>query len=296
MKTTPLICRRFAVALIFAFALSGCEQQTTTAEKSPSAPAPDEPIAAVINGVKISAARLAAYAGQEGVTPENRAAILENVIASELISQAAEKMGLGNNAETRERIEVARQTVLGRAFVSRFLDENPPADSAIDARFEEIRGQYQDKREYLSRHILVENEEDAKKLSDTLREDSAQFTELAAANSKDTGSASQGGSLGWSAADIYVPAFAAALESLKVGEVSAPVQSQFGWHIIMLEDSRAIAVPELDGPMRDRIKIAIERESFARHLEELRSASTTECFDSQSNSAECPGLSLIPAN
>lgn len=257
--------------------LAGLAACDSSEPKSASADAGAADAAVVVNGVAIGESRLRAYAPGGELTDENRDQIIENVISSELIAQAAEELGLHEDAETREQIAVARQTVLGRAFVNHVLGDAPPDEAAIAARYEQIKAQYQGQREYLARHILTESEEEIREIADALAADPAQFETLARERSADPGSAQNGGLLGWSAADVFVPEFASALRSLDAGETTPqPIKSDFGWHLIRVDETRPIAVPELNDEMRDRLRLAIERESFSARLQELREKATVE--------------------
>jgi len=180
-------------------------------------------------------------------SPQLREQVKQEMIGRLVAVQAAEKAGLDKQDAVRQEIELARQGILARALMADHLEKNPITDADIQAEYDEIKKAQANQQEYKLRHILVEEEQAAKDIIAALQGKKTTFDEAAKKDSIDPGSGANGGDLGWSPSSAYVPEFAQAVENLKKGEMTtAPVQTQFGWHIIQLDDARAVSVPDLD--------------------------------------------------
>ncbi|HQY29240.1 MAG TPA: peptidylprolyl isomerase [Burkholderiaceae bacterium] len=189
-------------------------------------------------------------------TPELRAAVREELIARELFVQEAEKKGLSRNADVQRQLDNVRQDILIRALIREHLKDNPIKDEEIKAEYDKVRQQAGDK-EYRARHILVEKEDEAKQIIAQLKK-GAKFEELAK-KSKDTGSAQSGGDLDWNTPQTFVKEFSEAMVKLEKGKTTeAPVKTQFGYHVIRLEDVRDAKAPPLD-QVRPQIQQELER-------------------------------------
>lgn len=259
--------------LLFAVLLGGCFHDTgdnQTADVAPPAAVAHGEIVATVNGVKIPAVRISAYAlsgGQNG----DRQSIVNNMIVSELITQQARTAGLHNQPNIAEQLIVAEQTVLGRAYTQKFITELPVSDEAVQSKYDELKADFAGRHEYRSAHILVEDEALAKDLHAQIAADNGKMADLAAQHSQDPGSSAQGGDLGWLEASVLVPEFSEALIAAEPGSlVPQPVKTRFGFHIIMVKERRPVAVPAMSDEFRERIKQAIRADSFASHLAELR--------------------------
>ncbi|MEQ1629940.1 MAG: peptidylprolyl isomerase, partial [Gallionella sp.] len=196
----------------------------------------EEKSAALVNGVSISqssvdmAVKGEVAQGRED-SPELRKSVRENLIKRELMSQEAKKLGLDKTSDVMNEIEMAKQSVLINAFLMNYVKSHPVSDDLLRQEYEARKVKLGDK-EYSARHILVESEDEAKAIIAQLNK-KVKFEKLVA-KSMDTGSAAQGGSLGWAVPSNFVPPFAYALKTLKKGEYTkVPVQSQFGWHVIL---------------------------------------------------------------
>lgn len=200
-------------------------------------------------------------------TPELRAAVRDELIARELFVQEAEKKGLTRNAEVQRQLDNLRQDVLIRALIRDYLKANPVKDEEIKAEYEKVRKQAGDK-EYRARHILVESEDDAKQIIDQLKK-GAKFEELAK-KSKDTGSAQSGGDLDWNTPQTFVKEFSDAMVKLDKGKFTeTPVKTQFGYHVIRLDDIREAKAPPLE-EVRPQIQQEIERQRVQALQQSLR--------------------------
>jgi peptidyl-prolyl cis-trans isomerase C len=196
-------------------------------------------------------------------SPELRAAVRDELIARELFSQEAEKKGLMRNAEVQRQLDNARQEILIRALIRDHLKANPITDAELKSEYDKVAKSGGDK-EYKARHVLVEKEEDAKKVIEQLKK-GAKFEDLAK-QSKDTGSAAKGGDLDWNGAGTFVKPFSDAMVKLEKGKFTeTPVQTQFGWHVIRLDDVRESSPPPLE-----QVKPQIQQELERRRVQTLQ--------------------------
>ena len=177
-------------------------------------------------------------------TPELRAAIREELNTRELLVREAKKKGLEKTPDVKNQMDLAGQTVLVRAYVGDWLKANPVSDAALHKEYDAIKAQMGDK-EYKVRHILVENEDEAKEIIAALQK-GEKFEKLAE-RSKDPGSKTKGGDLDWNAPGNFVKPFSDAMVKLPKGKfTTVPVQTQFGWHVIEVDDIRDAKIPSFD--------------------------------------------------
>ncbi|MFC5476342.1 peptidylprolyl isomerase [Paraherbaspirillum soli] len=234
---------------------------------------------AVVNGKAIPSSRadmmvkqLSAQGGQPD-SPELRAMVKDELINREVLIQEAEKKGLGNDPEVKAQIDIARQSIEIRALVADFVKKNPVKDGEIQAEYDKFKAQAGDK-EYHARHILVENEADAKSIIAKLKA-GGKFDDLAK-QSKDPGSATSGGDLGWANPASFVKPFSDALVALKAGQLTeTPVKTQFGYHVIKLEEVRAAKIPTL-AEVKPQITEALQQQKLQAYQKELRSKATVK--------------------
>ncbi len=201
--------------------------------------------AAVVNGKAIPKAKLdkmLASAGQVANNPELRDRARDMLITRELINQEAIKRGVINNDGIQEQLEQARLNILVGAVFEDYIQREGVTEAELKTAYEQVKGQFSGK-EYKVKHILVEKEADAKSLIAKIKA-GEKFEDLAKANSKDPGSAVNGGDLNWMNPQALVPEFSKAMVALDKGQMTdKPVKSQFGFHIIKLEDVRESKVP-----------------------------------------------------
>jgi peptidyl-prolyl cis-trans isomerase C len=214
-----------------------------------AAPAKAEANVAVVGGKVIPASRLetivaAQKAQGQADTKELRDAIKERLIALEILAQEATKSGVEKKDDVKLALDTGRQQILINALMRDYLSRNPLSAADIQAAYNAEKASRGD-TEYRAFHILVEKEDEAKAIIAKLKA-GAKFDELAK-QSKDPGSAAKGGDLDWAPAGQYVPAFAGALAALKKGQFTeAPVKTEFGYHVIKLEDTRPVTFPTLE--------------------------------------------------
>ena len=204
---------------------------------------------AIVNGKAIPSSRVEVMVKQmvqqgQKDSPEMRSMIKEELINREILAQEADRQGVSSRPEIKNQVDLARQSIVIRALAQEFIAKNPVKDDEMKAEYDKFKSQSQGK-EYHARHILVEKEDDAKAIITKLKA-GGKFEELAA-QSKDPGSAAQGGDLGWAPPDAFVKEFSEAMVSLKAGDYTqTPVQTQFGFHVIKLEETRDAQLPSFD--------------------------------------------------
>jgi peptidyl-prolyl cis-trans isomerase C len=207
-----------------------------------------------------------AQGGQD--SPEVRNAVKEELNTRELLAREAKKQGLEKNADVKTQMDLASQTVLVRAYVSDWIKKNPVPEADLKKEYEAIKGQIGDK-EYKVRHILVEKEDDAKSIITELQK-GAKFDELAKARSKDPGSKDKGGDLDWNAPANFVKPFGDAMKSTPKGKFTPqPVQTQFGWHVIEVEDVRDAKVPAFD-EVKPQLQQRLQAQWLDKYFKDLR--------------------------
>jgi peptidyl-prolyl cis-trans isomerase C len=182
-----------------------------------------------------------------------------------------------------------RQTVLINTLFQNFIKSHPVSDADAQAEYNKIKAE-QSGMEYHARHILVDSEDEAKKLIGQIKA-GAKFEDLAKKSSKDTGSAENGGDLDWAKPASYVPEFSAALTGLKKGQMTeAPVKTQFGYHIIKLEDTRAAQFPSFD-EVKEKVKQQMEQVRLQEYQEKLRKSAKTDYKFAAEQAQQAPAAS-----
>jgi len=207
-----------------------------------------------------------AQGGQD--TPEVRNAVKEELNTRELLAREAKKQGLQNTPDVKTQMDLASQTVLVRAFVTDWVKKNPVPEADLKKEYDTIKGQIGDK-EYKVRHILVEKEDDAKAIITELQK-GAKFDELAKSRSKDPGSKDKGGDLDWNAPANFVKPFGDAMKATPKGKFTPqPVQTQFGWHVIEVEDVRDAKVPGYD-EVKPQLQQRLQAQWLDKYFKDLR--------------------------
>lgn len=251
-----------AASLVAAFALPAAAQNV-----------------AVVNGKPVPKSRVDALAqqvakGGRPVTPEMQGQLKDEVILREIFMQEAQKRGLEATDDFKNQMELARQTILIRELFGDFQKKNPVSDAEVKAEYDKFVAANGGK-EYRARHILVEKEDEAKAIIASLKK-GGKFDEIAKKQSKDPGSGANGGDLDWANASSYVPEFSGALTKLNKGQLTdAPVKTQFGYHVIRLDDVREAQLPPLD-QVKPQINQQLAQQKLQKYQEELRSKAKVE--------------------
>jgi peptidyl-prolyl cis-trans isomerase C len=243
---------------------------------------------AIVNGKPVPKSRVDALIKQvqaqaatqnQQLPPDLETRVRDKVVMDEIFTQEAEKRGLASTADYKQKMEQARQTVLTQLLTQDFAKKNIVSDDDVKADYEKFKAQSAG-TEYRARHILVEKEDDAKALITQIK-GGASFEELAKKNSKDPGSGANGGDLDFAAAGSYVPEFSQAMVKLKKGEMTQePVKTQFGYHIIRLDDTREAQFPPFDD-VKGQLKQRMEQQRVGAFVEEIRAKAKTDYKFSQ---------------
>ncbi|HET9329299.1 MAG TPA: peptidylprolyl isomerase [Steroidobacteraceae bacterium] len=276
-------------------ALAACQPKgtaTTAATGSDTSPA-----VATVNGVPISRDFYEFYI--KGITqgkssaelsPQQRAAALDNLIRARLVGEEAVKQGLDKSSDNAYLLELSRLNVLQQAVEQNYLKDRKPTEQELRAEYES-QVQAMPKTEYHARHILVANEGDAKKLIERL-DKGEKFDVLAKSESIDP-SKSTGGDLGWFSPERMMPEFAGAVIAMKPGEYTHnPVHTQYGWHVIQLLDTREVSPPGYD-QVKGRLDQIVQAKKFRSYTDDLMKTAKVEKLLDQP--AAAPPAGAAPA-
>ena len=264
---TPIV-----VALLAPLVLAACNKA--------AAPAPEASgeHVATVNGKALPKSEFDLYVANMGrqsgreVPEDQKGQLLDQYISMQLAADEAEKAGIEKDPKVRDQLALARLQVLVDAGLQKYLEAHPVQEP-------ELRPEYDAQvaalpREYHARHILVDDQAAAVAITKELK-GGADFAKLAAKRSKDS-SSKRGGDLGWFTLDTMVNPFADAVKVMQPGQLTEqPVQSQYGWHVIKLEETRATSAPPFD-EVKDRVKMIVQRKKLQSHLEELRTTAKIE--------------------
>jgi peptidyl-prolyl cis-trans isomerase C len=244
---------------------------------------------AVVNGKPIPKELFEAYAQQRRAQigdkindPEVHKALLDAMVTQELLVQQAKKENLDKDPQVvaqmeqlQLQLEMVKRNLLTRAMIDKVLSENQPSEEDIEKEYKAMEG----KQEYKARHILVDSKEKAEEVIKKLNE-GADFAELAKSESSDS-SAAQGGDLGWFTTDMMVQSFSEAVAKLEKGKYTEePVQTRFGWHVILLEDVRQAKPPTLE-QVRPQIVQKLQRPMINDYVEKLKEQAQIEIKDNE---------------
>lgn len=234
---------------------------------------------AIVNGKAVPKARLEVLSEQiaksgRPVTPDMAPQLREEVITREIFMQEAEKKGLNNSADFKNQMELARQSILINELFSDYKEKNAVTDADLKAEYDKFAAA-NGGQEYKARHILVASEAEAKEIIASLKK-GGKFEDIAKKKSTDTGSGAKGGDLDWANPGSYVPEFSAALVKLGKGKTSEePVKSEFGYHIIRVDDVRTAQLPAFED-VKPQIAQQMEQQKLAAYQEELRKKAKIE--------------------
>jgi peptidyl-prolyl cis-trans isomerase C len=234
---------------------------------------------AIVNGKPVPTSRVEALSQQvaaqgKPVTPEMQAQIKEEVINREVFMQEAQKRGVDGSDEFKTQMELARQAIMIRALFADYQKKNPVTDEEVKAEYDKFAAANGGK-EYRARHILVEKEDVAKKLIADIKK-GGKFEDIAKKNSKDPGSGANGGDLDWANASSYVAEFSEAMSKLEKGKMTdAPVKTQFGYHIIRLDDVRQAQLPPME-QVKPQIAQQLGQQKLTAFQKEMRDKAKIE--------------------
>jgi peptidyl-prolyl cis-trans isomerase C len=200
-------------------------------------------------------------------TKEQKDALLEQLVNMTLAAQAAEKDGLGASADVKARLDLLNMQILAEAASEKYVKSHPVSEDEVKAAYDsEVANM---PKEYKARHILVEKKETADAIIKELQA-GGDFAKIAKAQSKDPGSAAKGGDLGWFSAQTMVKPFSDALAKLEKGQTTTePVQTEYGFHVIQLEDTRAPNAPAFE-EVKEQVRMFAQRKKLQAYLDDLR--------------------------
>jgi peptidyl-prolyl cis-trans isomerase C len=278
--STPWI--RIATVTAFALGLTACgkgqQAATPAATDKPAAAAP-APVA-TIDGTPISRLEYDVYLKSllqgrptADLTAEQRGQVLDEMINMELLAAQGTKDGVDKDPDVAGRLDVVRMRVLADAESQKFLKDKEPTDAELHAEYDTAIGAM-DKTEYHARHILVASKDQAEQIIKKIK-GGAKFEDVAKAQSTD-GSKANGGDLGWFTLTRMAKPFGDAVKNLKKGEMTQePVQTQFGWHVIKLEDTRETAPPPFE-QVKQQVTNGVIQKKLQAYVESLKKTAKIE--------------------
>jgi peptidyl-prolyl cis-trans isomerase C len=250
------------------------------AQEAPKAAPLSSGVVATVNGKSISQSQLDVLlkerlAQGEKDSDELRKKLRDDLITREVLYQEMVKSGFDKSPGMAAQADFVRENYLLQAFLQDFIKTHPVSDDALKSEYDKIKSELENKQEYHARHILVDKEADAKDIIAQLKK-GAKFEKLATDKSKDPGSASKGGDLGWNLPSSYVKPFGDALVKLKKGQYTqTPVETQFGWHVVKLEDMRPVKVPAYE-EVKPKLQQRFQQQQFDKYLSDLRAKAKIE--------------------
>ena len=267
MTRKPFLVAILAASIAASLAM-GTAQAQTAAPKAAAAAAPASAGKTLYPQAQFDTMLKQRIQSGQPDTPELRNAVREELNTRELLAREAKKANLDKNADVKNQMDLAAQTVLVSAFVADWVKKNPIPEAELRKEYEVIKAQIGDK-EYHVKHILVEKEDDAKDIIVQLQK-GAKFDELAKARSKDTGSKDKGGDLDWNAPAGFVKPFSDAMVATPKGKFSTvPVQTQFGYHVIMVDEVREAKVPPFD-EVKPQLQQRMQAAYLDKYFRDLR--------------------------
>lgn len=255
--------------------LSACSSKDDSA-----APASKDQTVATVNGTPISKSRIDMIIKQSGHdgqadSPEARKAITDQLVMQMLIAEDAFKKGLDKSPEVIEQLDLIKLSVLSNAYVQDYLKNHQVSDQDMKAEYERIKAGIGG-GEFKARHILVATEAEAKDIIGKLKQSPGDFEKLAMEKSMDTGSKAGGGDLGWFDARRMVPEFSAAVAKLEKGKFSeVPVKTQYGYHVILLEDSRPVEAPAFES-VKPMLAESLQQQNLKKQMDALKAKAKIE--------------------
>ena len=234
---------------------------------------------AIVNGKPVPAERFDTVKQQvertgRQITPDIEARIKDQIITAEVFTQEAQKLGIDGSSNFRAQMELARQQILINELFADYQNKHPVTDAEIQAEYDKFVAANGGK-EYKASHILVEKEDEAKAIIASIKK-GAKFEDIAKKQSKDPGSGAKGGDLDWANPNSYVSEFTEALIKLEKGKMTqAPVKSQFGWHVIRLDDLRQAQLPNLE-EVKPQIAQQLQQQKLAKYQDDLRTKAKVE--------------------
>ncbi|MBI1772073.1 MAG: peptidylprolyl isomerase [Burkholderiales bacterium] len=264
--------------------LSACNDKNAdkaaSASASASATASSSEVAATVDGTPISKKQLDQIMQQQAAqgmpdTPETRKMVIDNLAMQLLVAKEAVTKGLDKTPDVADQLEMSRQSILANAYVKDYIKTAAVTDDALKAEYEDFKTK-NGGNEFKARHILVKTEDEAKDIIAKIKKDIKSFEGLAKSKSQDPGSKANGGDLGWFNPRGMVPEFGAAVAKLEKGKFTEePVKSQFGYHVIVLDDSRPVAIPPLE-EVKAGLTQQLQQKNLKKMLDDMKAKAKIE--------------------
>lgn len=266
--------------------LSACNDKnadkaaSASASASASTTASSSEVAATVDGTPISKKQLDQIMQQQAAqgmpdTPETRKMVIDNLAMQLLVAKEAVTKGLDKTPDVADQLEMSRQSILANAYVKDYIKTAAVTDDALKAEYEDFKTK-NGGNEFKARHILVKTEDEAKDIIAKIKKDIKSFEGLAKAKSQDPGSKANGGDLGWFNPRGMVPEFGAAVAKLEKGKFTEePVKSQFGYHVIILDDSRPVAIPPLE-EVKAGLTQQLQQKNLKKMLDDMKAKAKIE--------------------
>jgi peptidyl-prolyl cis-trans isomerase C len=296
--TTYLKSATMMLSAVSLLALTACDAAKTSAPAKPATPAKPG-VAATVNGTSISDSRVDLMLQQSAaqgvpITPEMRDKVIENLALQLIVSKEATKKGLDKATEVADQLDLAKQSILARAYVQDYFKKNPIDEKTLTAEYDKVKASVS-ATEYKARHILVKQEAEAKDIIAKLNKTPKAFEALAKEKSIDPGSKDNGGDLGWFDPQGMVPEFGAAVAKLEKGKFTEePIKTNFGYHVIFLEDSRAKEFPPL-AEVKPMLEQQLQQQNLKKLLDDLKSKAKIVIKKPAAAAAEAPKAEEKPA-
>lgn len=269
-----------ALPLMALIVVAACSRMGPSANSAQTTAAPGDKPVATVNGTNISRDTYDYYvrntAGKppSELTADQRNQLLDNLVRGEVVAQQAQKEGLDKTGDTHSLLTLSRLQILEQAGAEHYLQNRKPTDAELQAMYKQ-QVDAMPKTQYHARHILVANQAEAQQIIEQLKK-GAKFEDLAKKDSIDPGSKNQGGDLGWFSPSNMVKPFADAVMALQKGQITPqPVQTQYGWHVIQLIDTRETPVPPFD-QVKDRVTQLVQQKKFRAYQDDLLKTAKVE--------------------
>jgi peptidyl-prolyl cis-trans isomerase C len=281
-------------------ALVGVSALVAACNKAPQGTtngASSSPTVATVNGEPITRAEFDLYVKNllrnankpnATLTAQDQSQVLDDMVSLKLMAAQGTKDGLQDDPDVQAQLGLLHMRVLADAESQKFIKSHVPADADLKAEYDQAISKL-DHSEYHARHILVASKDQAEQVIKKLKS-GAKFEDLAKTQSTDTGSKNNGGDLGWFTTSRMVPPFADAVKGMKKGDISQPVQTQYGWHVIELVDTRDAQPPAFDNPqVQQQLKDVLERKKLQDYVADLRKDAKIERKLDTSSAAPAAG-------
>ncbi|QYF94729.1 peptidylprolyl isomerase [Massilia sp. PAMC28688] len=298
MKSRVLMVGAASVLALAACTKKEATTVTTAGTAKTTATATSNEVAATVNGTPIYKDTVdimvkERMAQGQPDSPELRKAIIDNLAMQTLVANEAVKKGLDKQPETARQMEMLKQSLLAQAYVQDYIKNNAVTDEMVKAEYDKINAKAGGS-EYKARHILVATEAEAKDIIAKLQKDLKSFDSLAKSKSMDPGSKTNGGDLGWFNPAGMVPEFGAAVAKLEKGKFTTePVKSQFGYHVIVLDDSRPITPPPME-QVSDQVKQGLQRQNLKAVFDKMKAEAKID-IKGEPAAAPAPAAPVAPA-